>query len=481
MTWKAKVKQIGIEHVGSRVAERQPRRQPFPLSYWDLSVDDGGAVVVDGRSIEELVASFGSPLHVVQANRLDAVCKEALAPLHEGNGANVFYSYKTNPVPGVLERIHTSGIGAEVISAYEYWLARQLGVPGDRIIYNGPAKSAESIAEAIAQDTLVINANSLGDLRVIEEQAKAVGKPANAGIRVALPGGWGGQFGLEWDSPAVADAVRLGVESPHLNFIGFHSHRGVTMRTIDEVNGYLDAVLGFVEQLHASTGWYPGILDIGGSLACPSSSGIPTTQYRLNRALGSDVLPPDPTECVTTGAMSREAHRRASLQADSLGVPQPLVTLEPGRALTADSQFLVATVHDVKTDRELPHLVVDAGINIAESVSHAYHQLIPATNPDAPADTSYRVVGPICTPADVLYNNWRLPNQREGDRLLIMDTGAYCVPFSTSFSFPRPAIVEVGNGEPRLLRRAETYEDVISRDTTSPGGAAVGEALGQER
>ena len=63
---------------------------------------------------------------------------------------DVFYSYKTNPVPAVLHRLHERGIGAEVISPYELWLALRLGVPGDRIIYNGPAKSADSIRTAIA-------------------------------------------------------------------------------------------------------------------------------------------------------------------------------------------------------------------------------------------------------------------------------------------------------------------------------------------
>ncbi len=473
MSWRAKVKEVGLAHVGSRLAERQPRREPLPLSYWNIDATSDTSIAVDGVDVESLVAEFGSPLHVLRGAHLDAVCAEALAPAKEACGADVFFSYKTNPVPGVLRRIHASGIGAEVISAHEFWLARQHGVPGERIIYNGPAKSPESVAEAIRQDTLLINANSAGDLRMIEEQAKAVGKPANAGLRVALPGGWAGQFGVRWDAEEIVDLVRSARESPHLNFIGLHSHRGATMRTHDDVVGYLEGVLEYVEALYAQTGWYPEILDVGGSLGCPSSTGIATKDYRMNRALGTDVAAPDPSECMTTGAMSREAWRRSNAQADRMGVSRPTVVLEPGRSLTGDTQILLASVLDVKTDDALAHVVLDAGINIAESVANEFHQLIPAYAPLAPAEQNYRIVGPICTPADVLYNNWRLPTPAVGDVLAIMDTGAYCVPFSTSFSFPRPAIVEVESGRSRLLRRAEAFEDIIARDEVTTGSATV--------
>ena len=126
---------------------------------------------------------------------------------------------------------------------------------------------------------------------------------------------------------------------------------------------------------------------------------------------------------------------------------------------------------DVKGDGSLPHVVLDAGVNIAESVTNEYHQLFNVSNFDGPAESSYRLVGPICTPADVLYNNWRMPEPQVGHLLAIMDTGAYCVPFSTSFSFPRPAIVLIGTGPSgpvaTLMRRAETFLDLVARDSTA--------------
>jgi diaminopimelate decarboxylase len=76
----------------------------------------------------------------------------------------------------------------------------------------------------------------------------------------------------------------------------------------------------------------------------------------------------------------------------------------------------------------------------------------------------YRIAGPICTPADVLYQHWRLPPLAPDHVLAIMDAGAYFVPFSTTFSFPKPAIVVQDGERIEVLRRAETFDDMIGLD-----------------
>jgi diaminopimelate decarboxylase len=108
--------------------------------------------------------------------------------------------------------------------------------------------------------------------------------------------------------------------------------------------------------------------------------------------------------------------------------------------------------------------ILDAGINLAETVRYQYHQLLPVNRYGEAPDRTYRLVGPICSPGDILYDACPLPALRPGDSLAIMDAGAYFVPFATSFSFPQPAIVMVEDGRVRRLRRAETYEDLVLLD-----------------
>jgi diaminopimelate decarboxylase len=446
---------VAKERLGPFVARRQPTRTDLPLGTWGLDVGPNGTVWSDGLDLADLAAQHGTPLHVVRGDRLDA---NAAAAMAASESADVFSSYKTNPVPDVLARLHHHGVGAEVISPYELWLAMRLGVPGERVIYNGPAKSPESIRAAIQHGVLLINANSVSEARLIAAIAAEEQRVVNLGLRVTVPGAWIAQFGIP-DLDAAADAVRAGLDDPWVALRGLHVHRGLTIRRAETMAGYVGAVLGRAAELRARTGWSPDILDLGGSLACPTSSSLPTRQYRLNRALGTDLLPPDPDDCLRIAGAARLAAELVGRDAAAGGYAPPRLVLEPGRALTGDTQFLLTRVVDVN-DGALPNAILDAGINVAEPVTSEYHQLVSVTSPGLHATTAYRLAGPICTPADVLYQHWRLPPLTPGHVLAIMDSGAYFVPFSTTFSFPKPAIVLQDGQRVTVLRPRETYEDM---------------------
>ena len=414
----------------------------------------------DGIDLAQAGAEFGTPLQVILADRLEQRAADALVPFRAGRGADIFYSYKTDPVPEVLSRLHAAGIGAEVISAYEWWLARHLGVPGDRIVYNGPAKSDDSVRDAIRAGAHLVNANSLSECRRIIALAEHEGVSVNLGIRVSLPGMWGGQFGVSGSSPQVAEAVAEALHSPHADLRAIHVHRGGTIRTEDDWRSHVGAVFHYCDHLEQLTGWLPATIDLGGSLACATSHTIPHREFRLNRALGTDLLPPDPGTAITIRRASEVASEMATEH--FVGGPVPRLIQEPGRALTADCQLLLASVVDVKDDQEPVHLVLDGGRNICDPLPHEYHQLVSATAAGASANYPYRVVGPICTPADVLFYNWRLPLTDRGDVVAVLDTGAYFVPFSTAFSFPRPAIAVIAEGRIEIARDAETFDDLSS-------------------
>jgi diaminopimelate decarboxylase len=420
--------------------------------------------------LHELATSHGTPLHVIDGRRIDAAADAAMAPFRRGTGADIFYSYKTNPVPGLLARLHHRGIGAEVISDFELWLAFEQGVPPQRIIFNGPAKSDESLRAAIAQRIWLINANSSSEIERIAALAEEERTVVRIGLRVALPGMWGGQFGIASDSSQVEDATRRALSHPYLDLVALHFHRGGTMRTAADWRAHVAAVAGYCDEFARRTGWTPAVVDLGGSLACPTAAIIPERQFRLNRAFGSDLLPPDPDQAISLATASEEATAMLHRHFHTSGRALPRVVMEPGRALTGDTQILLASVVDLKDDAEPVHAILDAGMNIADPLPHEYHQLFSVSAPSAPGRTNYRLVGPICTPADVLYYNWRLPALDVGDVLAIMDAGAYFVPFSTTFSFPRPPILMVDDVRVDSCRRRETFSDLVSMDVDEVTG-----------
>ncbi|MGH9272409.1 MAG: diaminopimelate decarboxylase family protein [Ilumatobacteraceae bacterium] len=450
--------------IGPRLAARRPVRTDLPFDRWGLTVGPSGTLTRGSVDLAQLAEEYGTPLHLVDATALDRNADEALAPLRAGNGADMYYSYKTNPIPAVVDRLHRRGLGAEVISPFELWLAGALGVPPERIIYNGPAKSARSIHDAIVKGVRAINANSLNEANLIRDLARDAGVAANLGVRVAVPGAWGGQFGVSPGSRDLDDLIRGAALDQWTDLVSLHAHRGRLIRDEATWRSFVGSVLGVCDDLRDRTGWHPRLLDLGGSLACPTVASPSRVEFRFNRAFGSDLLPPDPDDCLTLRRSALLAAEIVGRWCDEHGLDPPSLVQEPGRAMTGDTQLLLTTVVDVKLDGVLPHAVLDAGINIAEPLPNEFHQLFSVTAPSVAATRSCRLAGPICTPADVLYNNWRLPDLQPGHVLAIMDTGAYFVPFSTEFSFPRPAIVMQDGTEVRTIRSAEQFVDLVGLD-----------------
>jgi diaminopimelate decarboxylase len=451
--------------LGPYLVSRAAARVDLPQQRWGLSIGPNGTLWSGGVDLERLARLEGTPLHIVRAELVDRNAISAVGTMHDRTPrCEIFFSYKTNPVPGVLRRLHRHGIGAEVISPYELWLALRLGVAAEQIIYNGPAKSVDSIRVAVRSGVRLVNANSAADAATIARVAADERRTVRLGLRVVLPGMWGGQFGIDGGPDRVVAAVRASLAAQFVDLAALHLHRGLTIRDSATMAGYVSSALNFCDWLHGETGWHPHALDFGGSLATPTVAPIAPLQYRLNRALGTDLLPPDPGDCLTVKDASKLAAALAHAHFADRGRRVPELILEPGRALTGDTQLLLATVLDVKADGEPPHAILDTGVNVAEPVRTEYHQLYSVTSPAAEPTISYRLAGPICTPADVLYNNWRLPRLEPGHVLAIMDTGAYFVPFSTTFSFPRPSIVLQEDDLVTPIWRRELFEDLVRYD-----------------
>jgi diaminopimelate decarboxylase len=463
---RAGLRGVAKKWIGPFVADRQPRRVDLPPATWGLAVGPNGSLWSGPVDLAALAGSHGSPVHVVLTDMLDRNARDALSGAAE-HRFDVFYSFKTNPVPAVLRRLYDHGIGAEVISPFELWMARRLGVAPERIVYNGPAKSDESLIEAISNGVHLVNANSASEARRIGDLADELRRPVNLGLRVALPGSWAGQFGLAVSSATLVDTVRDAANRRFVNLRGLHAHRGKTLLTHGDVTAHVCELLAVCDQLRKEAGWHPEILDVGGSLACPTSRPIPTRQFRLNRGFGSDLLPPNPATAISISDAAALARRLVDDHFAPSGLESPRLIIEPGRALTGNTQLLLVSVVDVKTDGPLAHAILDAGINVAEPVPNEYHQLFHVQRPNAAPERCYRLAGPICTPADVLYNNWSLPELRVGDVLAVMDSGAYFVPFSTAFSFGRAAIVMQDGEAIEICRRPESFEDIIALDDPS--------------
>lgn len=441
---------------------REARHPPLPPSQWGLERASDGTLTLDGLSLHALGAEFGLPLHIVNARRLrDNATRFLAVPPGFSAGCEVFYSYKTNPVPGVLTALHALGVGAEVTSPYELWLAQRLGVPSRLMVVNGAGKSQEFVRAAVAADVGLIHINHREEIALIAETAKSCGRKMRVGIRVATTGSWSGQFGVPVAGGFAIDAWDEARRSPHLDVVGLLAHRGGMIRSEGALTDFVHAVLAFADEVHERFNLSLEVLDFGGSLGSPTVRPLAGWELRLNGAVRRALPAPDPNDALgidryvaTLVGLVEERYR---------GRQRPRIFVEPGRAMTSDTQLLLGSVHTIKAVGDQIFALLDTGINVAESCRSEYHQILP-TRTSNNGTVVYTLAGPICTPADILCRAICLPTLTPGDTIAIMDAGAYFVPFSTSFSFPRPAIVIVDQGRATLLRRAETFADLVACD-----------------
>ncbi|RYZ07703.1 MAG: pyridoxal-dependent decarboxylase [Myxococcales bacterium] len=437
----------------------------IPPEHFGLTRGPNGELSLSGVTFAALTERFGSPLHVVNAARLRDNARRFVSAARRGPAdVDVFYSFKTNPVPGVIAMLREQGFGAEVISHYELWLAQKLGFAPDRIVYNGPVKSDESLREAIASDILLLNVNHREELERVVRIARELGRRPRVGVRVTVGEGWSGQFGTPVAGGLALRVFEEAVASGALNVVGLHAHRGGMLRSEADVTAFVDQALAFVEELHERLGLDLTLLNLGGSLASPSVRGLSDQELRLNRTFGRDIAAPEPSMALGIERHVALVSERVASHFATRSRPAPRVLLEPGRSVTSDSQLLVSQVQSLKADAERLYAILNAGINLADSCRSEYHQLFVASATAGRAERLHALAGPICTPGDTLHWGVRLPALQAGDHLLVMDAGAYFVPFSTSFSFPRPAIVTVDDGRVELLRRAETFDDLLAFD-----------------
>ena len=450
-----------------RWLRRRRRRAEPALAHWpQLSVADG-QLALCGQPLQALAEEHGTPLHVVDFAALQANVQALQVPVAAGQHTEFFCSYKTNPVPAVLQAMHAAGAGAEVISHFELWLALKLGVAPERIIYNGPVKSDASLQQAVAQGVAAINVNSLGELQRVKGIAQAVGRPANVGLRCSAEGGWTGQFGLDRGNGDFLRAITQMQQSGHLRPVALHVHRGVSIRDAGTLRAHVRAVLGIWSQLQREQQLRLPMVDFGGSLACPSVDWHSARAQRLARSFFVPPPAPDVAACLTPQEYASVVASTAREFCEAAQLALPRLVLEPGRGVTGNTQLLLARVMDRKPNPDqFEFLILDAGINLAESMRGEYHRIFRCRSPEAQASALYRIAGPICTPGDVLSWATALPPCEASELLAVMDAGAYFVPFSTSFSYPQPGIVGVhAGGRVQPLRRAESFEDIVARDS----------------
>lgn len=448
-----------------------------------------GRLHIDGADSAALAREHGTPLFVFSEPRIRRNVERLLkAAERVERPVRFFYASKANSNMAVLKTVREAGIDCEVNSGGELFKALRAGFRPDQIIFNGTSKTESEIDEAINADIYSINIDSLYEIELIESRARSLDKRARVALRLVPEIGTRSHLGLQTalmtskfglTSAEVPDAFRRALRNPELLHVsGIHIHVGSQTPDVEPFAAAFRAMWEHLVRLHRETGHALEHINLGGGIPVnylrdPSQADdFPAAEREM---LSADLEPTD----VLSAAMRAARESARDAQAEHL-LDRVTILLEPGRSVIADAGTLLTTVRNVKLRPETGDvwLLTDAGFNLLLSMStyNWYYHLISASRADAPHEDGYKIAGPLCDSGDVYFDierGGRLPDYRKlpaqvrpGELLALFNTGAYTIAQMFPYNGrPLPAVVMTGeDGSARLVRKRDTYEDLLSGD-----------------
>jgi D-ornithine/D-lysine decarboxylase len=460
-----------------------------------LEVRDG-QLTINGANAQELINEHESPLFVFSAPRIKSNIKRLTsAAASVDHPIRFFYASKANSNMAVLKTVLESGIDVEVNSGGELFKALRVGFRPDQIIFNGTSKSAGELDDAVRAGIYAINVDSIYEIGLVEKAVKRVAaaddkpsKPARIVLRLVPEIGTRSHLGLQTalltskfgiSSSEVLDAFRRGLKHPDLIHVcGIHIHVGSQTPDVEPFAEAFRSMWEHLVTIHRETGHQLEHINLGGGIPVnylrdrSQADQLPEHERDM---LGADLEPAAVlSEALRVARESARAANAEHLLADTI------LLLEPGRSVIADAGLVLTTVLNIKSRPETGDvwLLTDAGYNIMLSMNNYkwYYHLISATRAGEPHDYDYKVAGPLCDSGDVYFDIercGRLPDYRRlpenvqpGEVLALLNSGAYSLAQMFHYNGrPLPAAVLVNEGgEAELIRRRDTYEDLLTND-----------------
>ena len=414
---------------------------------FDRSLVPPALLALDAERIAE---EFGTPVFVYDEDEVRRRCREFAAAFDA-----VAYASKAFLCVAMARLVAEEGLHLDVATGGELHVALAAGFPAERIVLHGNNKSEYELATALDVGVGRIVLDSFDEIDRLDELADARGLRPAVLVRVTPgieahtheyieTGTERSKFGFTVSEGVAHDAVRRVARSDRLELVGLHCHIGSQIFVLESYARAIDVVVG----LAAETGVPIEELNVGGGLGA---------RYLVD----APVLDVDEyAEVVRTAVTAACADH---------GIREPKVMVEPGRAITAAAAM---TLYRVGTVKEIPgvgtYVAVDGGMsdNPRPVLYGAGYEAFLPLRVDEPCGLRAAVVGKHCEQGDVVVADARLPAPiRPGELLATPCTGAYGVSMASNYNkVPRPAVVFVRDGNPRVVVRRETLDDLLRLD-----------------
>jgi len=391
--------------------------------------------------IQELAETYATPLYVYSKNTLlDHYHKLDLAL--KGLDHLVCFAVKTNGNLAVLHTLAQAGSGFDIVSGGELFRIIQAGGDPSKVVYAGVGKKPREIIEALQAGIYMFNVESQEELLAINQIAQAQGCVARCALRLnpnvdakthkhITTATEENKFGVLL--PEATKVFLQARELTNIDLSGVHMHLGSQLTSLDPYRTALDKVIPFIEDLRQQ-GVELKTINLGGGLGIVYGSEQPPTGTNF----GETLVP----------------------RLKQLGLR---VIIEPGRFISGNAGILIMQLLYIKRTPRKSFYIVDTGMNdlIRPALYDARHAALALRN-NLQTETA-DLVGPVCESGDFFLKNEELPKLNNGDFIALRSCGAYGFVMSSNYNArPRAAEVMVDGSEHQLVRRRETYQDLIA-------------------
>lgn len=420
-------------------------------------------------SVRQLADRYGTPVYLYELDKVDAAASGLWRALPEP--AVLYYSLKANPHPLLSRTLRAASCHAEISSSGELTAAREAGFDGEHCLYTGPGKTGQEIAAALAAGVRRFSVESVADYHRVAAVAAAAGVTTDCLVRVNTlrakgasslrMSGAATQFGV--DVSVLTEHHAAFAARPGGQVIGLHFFSVSNASSEAAVAEEVLASIATAARLRDGAGIDLRVVDLGGGFAAPYAQEGRLPDYGGLRQLIESGL---------------DQHLRGWRAGD------PVIAFESGRYLVGSCGLLLVQVADVKRSQDRTFVVLDSGINHLGGLSGLGRLLpvtatvMPAEEPDTLPERGIAVgrratmVGPLCTPADVLARDAPLGTLDRGDLVAIPNVGAYGLTASLIGFLSRPVAAEVvlRGGSPLDASRVELRRVPIHPHAPRTGG-----------
>jgi diaminopimelate decarboxylase len=431
------------------------------LSLFPLGSDRGGSkhLIIGGCDSIELAKQYGTPLYVFDETTMRTKCREFTTEFtrHYPNTL-VTYASKAFINRALAAVVKEEGLGLDIVSGGELSVAQSVTFPPDIIYFHGNNKTPDELKQAMRYRVGRIVIDNDFEIEVANRIAGELGIRQNILLRLnpgidphthryTSTGILDSKFGFPIGTGHARRAAIAALAAPNLKLIGLHFHLGSPIAETTPYELAIETVMKFISELKDRQDFEIREFSVGGGFAVP---------YTIDSSTPS------------TADYAKAISSRLISTIKKYGLPTPKLTIEPGRAIVAQAGVALYTVGSIK---DIPgvrrYVCVDGGMadNIRPALYEAKYEAVVANKLDQADSEKITISGRFCESGDLLVKDILLPPISPGDIIAIPVSGAYCIPMSSNYNMvPRPAIVLVNNGRSRIIRKRESYEDLLRLD-----------------